>query len=341
MPTVAENVGGNRNSGRAGFDVSANGLLVYRDRSGRNGLAWKDRTGKTVGSVPSPLASALKLSPDDKRVVVVMDPPVDLWIYEMDRDQPMRLTNDAYVDTHPVWSPDGTRLIYQSYRTPEGREGAVYEKAANGATPERLLFQAEPGMSVAPSDWSRDGQWIVLTKEKARSPADLTPGVRDLWLLPGSGDSKPAPYLVSKWDKLEPTISPNGRWLAYTSNEGGSYGVYVQTFPDPSGGKWPVSKKGGRFPRWRHDGGELYYQDPANHIVAVPVGPGATFSPRPSTTLDVAVQEASAFDFVFRYDVATDGQRFLLRSAAAPATEGGGNGAPLNVMLNWTSALKK
>src|SRR5262249_41147281 len=161
----------------------------------------------------------------------------------------------------------------------------------------------ESGMSAAPTDWSLDGQRIVFTLEKARSPADLTKAVRDLWILPGSGDPKPVPYLAEgRWDKLHAAISPNGHFLAYSSNESGQYEVFVRTFPDPAGGLWQVSKKGGRWPRWRRDGNELYYQDGAGNIVAVPVRTDPHFQSGTPATIDINLgtesPASSGYDFV-------------------------------------------
>src|SRR5205807_740248 len=129
--------------------------------------------------------------------------------------------------------PDGARLVFGSNRD-QTSTFALYEKPSNGAVPERLLQSGEPGSGLRARDWSPDGRLIVLEKI-------LNVGLRDLWVLPLSDNPKLFPYLTTSFDKSEPAFSPNGRWLAYVSNESGQYQVIVQPFPDPSGGKWQIS----------------------------------------------------------------------------------------------------
>jgi Tol biopolymer transport system component len=139
----------------------------------------------------------------------------------------------------------------------------LYEKSVNGAVPEGVLLQSERG-SVVARDWSLDGRWIAFEK--------FAPGSqRDIWTLPLFGDRKPTPYLTSAFDEALPALAPNGQWLAYVSNESGADQVMVQSFPDPSRGKWQVSTNGGTFPRWRRDGRELHYVGSDSRMMAVSV----------------------------------------------------------------------
>jgi hypothetical protein len=188
-------------------------------------------------------------------------------------------------------------------------------------------------------DWSLDGRFVVF--EKFRPVG--TGRQRDLWMLPMSGEPKPSPYLVTPFDEGQPVLSPDGKWLAYVSNETRTYQVVVQPFPDPSSGKWQISTSGGAYPRWRRDGRELYYLDPQRRIVAVSVATEGSFTVGKTTPLfETALQLPVGLPTFVPYDVSADGQHFLIsvRPDQLPATTNS-TPTPITVVLNWTAALKR
>ncbi len=337
---VAESLMRLVSNGRVGFSVSNLGVLVYSSSpavqttpAGNRQLVWSDRAGKMSAPIGAPVsATALKLSPDAKLVALaesLSGTALDLWVYDINRGLKTRLTTDPAADSNPVWSPDGSRLVFSSNR--DGKGISLYEKPVSGAVPERLLLEAEQGVNLIPLDISLDETFLVFTKGRGAS--------RDLWMLPLSGDRKPVPYLATPFDEGGAMLSPNGRWLAYVSNESGLYQVVVQPFPDPSKGKWQISIGGGLGPRWKRDGRELYYFDATGRIVAVPVSTDSAFQfGKAAPLFEVPFPVAASLTSSLPYDVAADGQRFLLsvplnRVASAPPT-------PLTVTLNWTAAIK-
>jgi Tol biopolymer transport system component len=332
---VAENIFRNDTTGYAAFDASDDGTLIYliRDEPATpSSHVWKDRSGKTIGPASITMRAGVgnwTLSPDDKRVA--WGDEGDLFVYEFARAQLNRLTTDGTQDEVPVWSPDGSRLVFA--RT-ENKDSALYERVADGAVPERRMLAPESAVSVTPLDWSRDGQRIVFSKQLAGSG-------RDLWVLPLSGDQKSFPYLKTPGDKYSAAISPDGRFLAYVSNEQKKYEVFVQTFPDPKGGKWRISPNGGWAPRWRRDGRELFYLTLDGHLVAVSVNTEPRFEPGQSITLamSLAFNPGAMGARAFPYDVSADGKRFLVREPAS-ATGDNSTTSPLRVILNWTASLK-
>jgi Tol biopolymer transport system component len=219
--------------GRGQFSVSGEGTLVYRSRgtAGPPGqrFLWKDRMGNSRGPVSGPFRSAgFRLSPDGKRVAFgevsgasgPSTAATDLWIYDTSLDTRTKLTVDPTINHWPVWSPDGSRLVFDSSRDNKVEGHALYEKSVNGATPERLVLDPVPGRGgLGALDWSRDGQLIVFVTRKTGDTGPIGPN--DLWVLPLSGDRKARPYLTTPFDEADASLSPNGRWLAYTSNESG------------------------------------------------------------------------------------------------------------------------
>src|SRR5262249_16369256 len=241
---------------------------------------------------------------------------------------------NSEIDHWPIWSPDGSQLAFDS-----GRGGytlhAPYQKPSSGAVAEHLLFQPDPKIGYALQDWSLDGRFIVFYQGEA------TAATNEIWILPLYADRKPFPYLSTLSRKGNAAISPNGKWLAYVSNESGTNQVIVQPFPDPSGGRWQISGDGGQYPRWRRDGRELYYLDPKGRIVSVPVMTDTNFQYRKSTPLfqtPIPVGLQWNPGPAYPYDVSPDGQRFLI-SASLDFSK---NSTPsFTVILNWPSALKR
>jgi serine/threonine protein kinase/Tol biopolymer transport system component len=313
------------------FAVSESGALIYRSgvaQAVRRQLAWLDRTGKTVPVVDAMFATAaFRLSPDGTRIAYVDNegPNADIWTYDLTRNVRTRLTTDPAADHNPIWSPDGSKIIFDSHRGGAG-ESALYEKPANGATPERQILEGEKGWEHAPRDWSSDGLTLVFTKS---GPPD---GLWNIWRLPLGGEQKPAPFRTGRFLESEAVLSSNGQWLAFTSNESGRDEVVVQSWPDASQGRWQISSEGGSAPRWRRDGRELFFVDARGRLNAVSVSTQGTFSILQNSVIAQTpfplplVQSGAGAP----YDVAPDGQRFLMLVPQGRVTS-----LPLTVRLNW------
>jgi Tol biopolymer transport system component len=331
---IADRVGHRLKQRESLFSVSETGVLTYQDvASERRQLVWFDRGGIQLGLVgPAGVQSTVTLSPDAKRVALVRDDPQtgnrDIWLLELARGTSLRLTSDEEWDRYPVWSPDGSRIVFTS-----GREGVhnLYQMPASGTGSEEPLFQS---MDVkAPVHWSADGRFLVY---QVAVPKTFT----DIWVLPLSGERQPFPFLQTEFSEEHPQFSPDGRWLAYTSNESGRPEIYVQSFP-ASGGKWRVSTHGGAHPRWRGDGKELFYLDlHGKKLLAVAVkGAAHTFEAEvPVALFDVNVGRyiPGLLAGMYHYDVTADGQRFLVNTLVEEPTA-----SPITVVLNWIAGLKR
>jgi len=321
-------------NGRAGFAASDAGTLLYRmggPDTGQRVFVWFDRKGVIDSRISVPHNEhAIRLSPDGKRVAFVerrSRTTSNIWIYDLVRNQKTLLTQDPVFDHAPVWSPDGTRIGFES-----NRGGAdllmLYEKRLDGATAERPLVQPEPGTTYGLTDWTRD--YIVFQKGKPGEPPDI-------WAQPLFGDRKAFSYLTQV-GRTNAALSPNGRWLAYVINEAGTEQVVVQSFPDPTKMRQKVSTRSGAFPRWRPDGQELFYLDADWQLIAVPVLPDGTLAVDRSTELFTPPGFAFPPNALgYSHDMTPDGQRFLF-SVEATNLE---TTAPITVVLNWQEALKR
>jgi eukaryotic-like serine/threonine-protein kinase len=327
---VAEQVQLNPLNGQVAFDVSGNGVLVYRSGGGLNTqLAWFDRSGKELSRIGEPGGYVSpKLSPDEKQVAVYRATELgasgDIWVFNFARNTLTRLTFDPADDSNPLWSPDGSHIAFTSTRN---NSFGIYQKNSNGIGEDELLLKV--GSSVLPEDWSLDGRFLIyLTTEG---------GGRDVSFLPMTGERKPVSFLKDRFYKRHAQLSPDGHWMAYVSNESGSYQVYVQSFPT-GGGKWQVSTTGGVQPRWQHDGKELYYLAPDGKLMVVTVKEGASFEAgTPEALFQTHIYGmAPNASFSQQYDVTADGRRFLLNLDLSET-----NATPLTVVLNWTAGLKK
>jgi Tol biopolymer transport system component len=310
-------------------------------------LVWMDRTGKPTGSLDtaSPSQIWLRLSPDGKRAAysAVTGGSENVWVYDVDRDQEAKLTSGG--GHLPAWSPDGTQLVFDSSRFDPGLGVArtthvLYITQSNGASSERRLLAPETGYTLWAFDWSPIEPLLVFAKSAQAA-------TRDFWILPLVGDGKPFPYLTTPSDEGAASISPNGRWLAYATDESGIYQVIVQPFPDPSVGKWSISSAGGTGPRWKRDGTELYYMDREGQIVAVRVKTHPTFHAGKPVPLFKTSGPGIPGTRGLAYDVTPDGQRFLVLFATVPVdtsrypVQEAPIPAPITVLVNWTSALKE
>jgi eukaryotic-like serine/threonine-protein kinase len=319
-------------SGMAGaLSVSDTGVLAYQPAlTTRSQLAWYDRSGTRIKRLgePSDIAE-VSLSPDDRRAAVsVLDPAVatrDIWIWDIARGLPERLTFDPGDDFAPVWSrPDGERIAFSSRR-----QGAIdlYETASHPGGTESPLLQDPLGKFAA--HWSYDGRFIAYVGGGGII------GRSDIWILPLLGERKPHAFLEREYVESQPQFSPDGRWLAYMTAESGRRQVYFRALSH-EGDQWLVSPEGGGWPRWRRDQRELFYVAPDGKLMAVPLsmGNGRLTSGTPSVALDVRIRPMTRLD-AYQYDVASDGRRFIVNEFVEdPAA------SPITLLVNWTASLR-
>jgi Tol biopolymer transport system component len=269
------------------------------------------------------------VSPDGRRAVVAIATPAgpsDLWVIDLERKSESRLTFSPEGGfLAPVWSPDGSRVVYASTR--DDAPG-LYEIAANGASEEKLLMRA--GRHSAPHGFSPDGRYLVYASEDPQTKADL-------WLLPMTGDRTPRPFLQTPFAESHGQVSPDGRFLAYQSNEAGHFEVYVRTFPDPSGGKWRVSRGRAGQPRWSRDGKKILYLNGGRTVTEVPVQTRAGFqSGEPKETFVAALPGSytGVPGFFYGYAPAAAPDRLIAVLSAE-------SNAPITVVENWRAKLPR
>ena len=324
---VADRVG---NEGGFGFfTASRTDTLIYRSGGPEQNLQlkWLDRQGKTTSSVGEPGAFITTvLSPDGTRAAISQfgENPTNLWLLDLARGTRTRFTfNSAAM--YPVWSNDGSSIAFAS-------RGNLYRKLANGTKDEELLLQ---GGQPVPTSWSRDGRFLLYS---ATDPKTKT----DLWVLPMSGDKKSVPFLRTDFNEQDGRFSPDGRYVAYVSDESGRNEIYVRDFsPDSvrggsgSSGKWLISNSGGTEPRWRGDGKELYYRSADGKLMAVEVTTEPVFQAAALKALFQAPLAGGPASLP-QWDVSSDGKRFLFPAPAEQAAS-----TPFTVVLNWQAGLKK
>jgi len=270
----------------------------------------------------------VSLSPDQRSAAVSLDTgsPVnrDIWLIDLTREGGRsRLTFDTAADASPAWSPNGAQIGFTSNR---GGVYKMYVKASGGGSQDELVLKS-PAADIL-SDWSRDGLYLAYS--------ELAPDTGlDLWVLPQSGERKPICFLRTPFNEDAPVFSPNGRWIAYTSNESRRKEVYVRQFPAvPGQGQYQVSGDGGTQPRWREDGGALYFLGPDGVLMEATTSTTADFTrgvPRKLFSTGVA-----PFDSRGQYAVAKDGKRFLVVMPEQHV-----NPYPITVVVNWLAALQK
>jgi eukaryotic-like serine/threonine-protein kinase len=320
---LAERVGTN-SVGLALFSVSREGTLVYRTGEAGTRMVWMDRAGKEIEAVGDPGESHNPaLSPKSDRLAYDLSDSrggrVDIWIRDLVRGVSSRFTFGAADEIAPVWSPDATRIVFS-----DNRSGTydLYQKFADGQGEEKLLLHSDE--DKYPSDWSRDGKYIAYVNQSKDTGFDI-------FILPTFGEAKPFPFVKTSFNEFWPVFSPDGRFLAYQSNESGRNEVYVQSFPGP-GGKWQVSTAGGVEPKWNADGKEIVYRAPDQNLMAVEVKAADSFQagvPKPLFAARVAPGIARN-----RYVAAPDDQRFLV---VAPIKRE--SMTPTTVVLNWAAEL--
>jgi len=311
---------------KGAFSVSQTGVLTYSSGPNMRELVWFNRAGQELGRVGAQDAYDLpSLSPDGNTVAVQnLNPlfgPADVWRLDVSCGTRSRFTSDpAWTDAH-IWSPDGSRIVFSS---PRNGNWDLYQKATSATGQEEVLLQSNEGKFA--HDWSPDGRFITYST--------LPPeGGQVLWVLPLFGDRQPMRFSGSKINAAYGSFSPNGRWLAYISDESGAHEleVYVRPFP-ASAGVWQVSRGGGGPPQWRRDGKELSYIAPDGKLMAVEVTTQGTF--HAGTPKALFPVRGWGLWGPPAYSVTADGQRFLF---AAPPAEAAS--LTIRVVVNWPAVL--
>ena len=317
--------------GRTGASIlftATTSTIAYTGYKPASQLTWFDRQGKVVGTIGEPgMVVDPRISPQGDAVAFsrARASSFDIWVYDMVRATAHQLTFNQQDNEVPIWSPDGTQIAFLSI---QGGSVSIHQKASSGVGEEEVVDRER----IA-ADWSRDGRYLI--------ESILDPKTKfDVWVLPRSGEKKAFPFLNGSSNEIQARLSPNGKWLAYASDETGRYEIYVQTFtvagagsPLESGGKWKVSTNGGAWPVWSRNGKELFFIGPDRKMIAVGINPASTDKfdfeePRP---LFESRAGQGPYDI---FDVSNDG-RFLIRVPVDAVS------TPITVILNWTSLLEK
>jgi Tol biopolymer transport system component len=327
--TLADDIGAVRSMALAPISVSGNGILVYQSvGKPTRQMVWLDRSGKQVGQVAEPGDyGPPRISPDGTRAAVARLEPdgvtANLWMLDA-AGNTTRFTPTSKHEGCPVWSPDGSKIAF--FANPEGVYD-IYVKPANGEGRAELLYKS--ALPKYPTDWSRDGRYILF--------GVISPGTRmDVWAI-GMADRKAAPILDTIYSEGYAALSPDGKWLAFQSDQSGRNEVYVQPFEGATSGtrrRWLVSSGGGGLPRWRADGAEMFYMTAGGRMMAV--GVHATGSDFQFDQPHMLFQTRPIPESWNLYDVSPDGQRFLLNLPLEWSSA-----APITVVTNWTEKLKE
>jgi Tol biopolymer transport system component len=327
---IAENIVSER--GSAAFTVSDGGTIVYRTGAGRRSrrqFTWFDLSGKESGVVGDPADDliGISLSPDDRRLAFFTRESgnADIWLLDTVRGVRQRLTSDVGDDLFPTWSTDSTQIAFSSTRN---QSLDLYLKPASGIGEERLLLATPEAKAI--SDWSRDGRFLIFSVIAKETGFDI-------WSLPMQGERKPFRVVQSSFNERLAQLSPNGKWIAYESNESGQYEIYIQPFfgsERQAETKVIVSRSGGTQVRWRADGKALFYLALDGRLMSVPVtepAHGGDIEPGVPVPLFAARLGGVQPFPSYQYSVSADGRRFLL------AAESDGSAvSTLAVILNWT-----
>ena len=334
--TIANDVQHDGGTFHTVFSVAQNGVLVYApgDSSVGDKLAlWMNRDGKVLGQVAEPAAyKGGVLSPDGKRLVMsIGEPRTDFWILDLQHGSRMRLTFDDALHQMPAWSADGKRVVYVSQLGAFIMAGtSIHAKAADGSGRDEMLLDSKDlstgQVSVTWPQWSPDNRYLIYKLQSGPSGASI-------WALPNSPGAKPQPVVKpesSIGTVVYPRISPDGRWLAYSFNDGRREEIYVTSFPSGEG-RWQISRSGGTYPVWRHDGKEIFYITFDGHLNATRVEPHEKGFDVGNTEVLFEMRYTNPLGTPF--DVTPDG-RFMVLSQPE------GSALPMMLVLNWTADLK-
>jgi eukaryotic-like serine/threonine-protein kinase len=333
---LAEEVERTAGADRGAFAVSQNGVLAYRSTS-ETQLAWFDRGGRHLGSIgQAGHYSSPALSPDEQQIAVARLDPVtgaeDIWVMALASGRASQLTfgsSASSVHNMPLWSPDGSHIAFRSVSRPNEGGVTFYQRTSNGIGDDELLL-THAGSTGTPLSWSPAGRFLVYTI------FDVKTARYDLWMVPLAGDRKPISLSRTDVNEAAGQLSPDGRWMAYVSDESGKNEVYVRPFPNGEG-KWHLSVNGGIEPTWRGDGKELFYLAMDRSLMAVALSAGSTIhASAPTRLFETRMANRTTLGYTRnQYVVSGDGQRFLINQPAGEASS-----SPVTIVVNWPSALK-
>jgi eukaryotic-like serine/threonine-protein kinase len=324
---VAEAVEYNSDRWIGAFTASSSGVLGYLSGAGKQSqLVWYGRDGKEQGRLGRPgTYDVVSISPDGQRVATTVGEPNgpsrDIWIYELARGTATRLTFEGAQASVPVWTHDSKTIAYTTNR----HGGDIYAKASSGLGSEEELVESND--FTLPTDWTPDGKLLLYMNFAGGKGSRL-------WIHQTAPDKKDYPLLRTNFAEEHGRFSPDGHWLAYESEETGKDEIFVVPFPSLSS-KWQVSTAGGEQVMWSHDGKELFYVAPDRKLMVVAVDTaGGTF--KAALPRELFATSITGVHHVFlQYDVAPDGQKFIINTALEQGVE------PITVYANWQSELKK
>jgi DNA-binding winged helix-turn-helix (wHTH) protein/Tol biopolymer transport system component len=300
------------------ISASTNGILTFGGDTAMAQLTWFTRDGRKVSTIrsPSPLHNPT-ISPDGRYVAADdSGSNMSIWLVDLERGTPTRIAEGVL----PVWGPRGSDIVFTSRRV--GGSSDLVHRSITGASTDESLLLRTPHMKIG-GNWTDDNTYIIYTGSDPRTKLDL-------WTL-AVADRKPTLFLQTPFNEMHAQVSPDGRWVAYASDESGTWEVYVQTFPVP-GAKRTISVGGGAEPQWRRDGRELYYLAPDGTLMAAAVSlRDDTFDAGRPVPLFQARIPADIITFRNHYAASRDGQRFLIDAAD--------DNEPINVVVNWTALL--
>ena len=325
------------------FSVGTDGSLFYSVGVGGQILerqaVWVTRAGQVTPIDPNwtfdrgtDVNFGLSLSPDGTALALREFTPdgYDIWVKQLDTGPRTRLTLDGGHDRMPVWQPGQPNVTFLSDR---GGNIDVWSKRADGTGAAEMLLDLE--QTIATVFWSPDGEWLIA---RTGGVGGVTGG-RDIYAFRPGSDSEAVPLMAGDFDEVGPEISPDGRWIAYTSRESGQYELYVRPFPDVNSARVQVSINGGFSPRWSHSGGELFFMDADQNMVSVDVDAGDTFRATPPELLFAIPNGISFFDIELPFDVTRDDQRFVMIGTVGAATDQ--DAGPASVLVtNFVEELK-
>ena len=307
------------------FSASGNGILAYQTGVGLAGarMIIVDRQGKVLDFLGDIIEHFwMRISPEGKRVILGIFEPKsrtqNLWMYDLARGSRSRFTSGLASDVNPVWSPDGKKIAYSSI---SGRDFRIHVRPAAGGGSDDVVFELnEP---VRPTDWSPDGSALCLDHFGERTQADV-------WILAMTGDRKMREFVQTAYSEGEGRFSPDGRWIAYTSDETGQPEIHIRPFPGP-GTALKVSTSGGSAPAWRRDGRELYFISSDNRTMAAEIREAGT-----SLRVGAITALFPRTPIMSDYEPFADGRRFLINRLIEPKETD-----PVTIVVNWTAKLKK